>query len=690
MILNRLILKNFRQFEGDDNRLDFSVKGDKHVTLIFASNGVGKTTILSAIVWCLYGGKEIEYGDQKDIFLNKNTFANLPENGEKEVEVILTFNNRKDLYTVKRSVIVKKVDNQQQNIRFNPVQVEINNIPQNNGQERIDNVLSNAMHGYFFFKGEGVGKYADSTKAKLVQQGIKNIMKIDTREQALKLIDAVRKQFNKEASDLQTNLGEHDAPEARRKEVEEQKEKLEQQKSALEKKIEAFDELLKENQESLSKVHSTKALTQQAQAYKDNIEKLTKELQLLEMEQKTLITKSAYLALSHEVFNTTSIMIANKQKAGELPIIGIGKEYIENLLRNHECICGTKFNDGDEHHQALLKVRDSATAKGNIEASVSALGNFVEAYKGSRHTFEKDFQRNFEKITETEDSLDKLYHQLNAIEKKIEQGLPEEDNLMTKRKELQQGRDDAKENHTRCDIELEQLTKVLQEIQRQIDTASVQNQDLARLRHRVAFCEQAIEMLTYENAIEIETIRQELTARLKRRFEEILHSNKTAELDEEFKLRILENDQVTAKSDGEDKLISLIFISTLIDMARERENNKDAKAIDPGAGIYPIVIDSPYGEFDSVYKKNISEAVKTLAPQVIILLNQEHWNEGQTLGPIFEDSLAHQYALIAHRPKLDILDSEKNVLRIGHGPLIDLEVQDDREFTTIQRIEVTQ
>jgi DNA sulfur modification protein DndD len=116
--------------------------------------------------------------------------------------------------------------------------------------------------------------------------------------------------------------------------------------------------------------------------------------------------------------------------------------------------------------------------------------------------------------------------------------------------------------------------------------------------------------------------------------------------------------------------------------------SKGSSTIDPGAGIYPIVIDSPYGEFDTVYKKNISEAVKTLAPQVIILLNQEHWNEGHTLGPIFENSLAHQYALIAHRPKLDILDSERNVLRIGNAPKIELEVQDDREYTSIQRIEV--
>lgn len=688
MILKRLILNDFRQFEGRNNKLDFSIRDGKHVTLIFASNGVGKTTILSAIVWCLYGGKTIEYGDQKDVFLNKNTFNDMLDNTETTVEVILTFEDREEEYTIKRSVIVKKVNGEQENIKFNVPAVTIDNVPQNNGQDRIDNVLSDAMHGYFFFKGEGVGKYADSKKPKLVQNGIKNIMKIDTREKALELIKSTRKQFENEASELQQRLGNTNVPESKKREIEEKIDLIELQINELDKKIEAYDILIKENQESLSKVHSTKALTQQAESCKVEIKKAKDDISLLVEEQKSLITKSSYLALSDEVFGLTNKLLDSKRKAGELPIIGIGEEYINNLLKNHMCICGTNFNDGDEHHQALLKVKNSATAKSNIEASVSALGSFVEAHKNSRTNFGIEFNKILTKITEKESFLSTKEEHLHSLEKKIEDGLPAEDNLMKRSKELQSERDEAKTKQTRLEVELEALRKDLNDIQKQIQTATVHNQDLGKLRKRVAFCEQAMELLSKENAIEIEKIRQELTVRLQKRFAQILHANKTAELDDNFVLNILENSKPTPKSDGEDKLISLIFISTLIEMAKDREMAKGSSTIDPGAGIYPIVIDSPYGEFDTVYKKNISEAVKTLAPQVIILLNQEHWNEGHTLGPIFENSLAHQYALIAHRPKLDILDSERNVLRIGNAPKIELEVQDDREYTSIQRIEV--
>lgn len=78
MILQRLIMNDFRQFE-NNNRMDFPPIGDKHVNIVFASNGVGKTTILTAIVWCLYGGKKLPYGDLSEQFLNKNSFERLKE-----------------------------------------------------------------------------------------------------------------------------------------------------------------------------------------------------------------------------------------------------------------------------------------------------------------------------------------------------------------------------------------------------------------------------------------------------------------------------------------------------------------------------------------------------------------------------------------------------------------------------------
>lgn len=688
MIFKRLIIKNFRQFEGEDHILDFNPVGDKHVTLIFASNGVGKTTILSAIDWCLYGGKEIIYGDKdhRGIFLNKNVFEQMTENEEKVVEVILTFEDRNHDYVIKRSMIVKKVNGKQEN-RLNEPEVTIDRETQWDGQKRIENVLSKAMREYFFFKGEGVRKYADGSDPKLVQKGIKNIMKIDFREEAKSLIEKVRKKFEKEVAELQQKQGAQDIPEARKKVVEDEIESYQVEISKLTDDIATFSDMLADNQLKLSEIEATKKLYQQVEQYQLQIQKIDLESKEIIDEQKSLVANGAYLALAQDMISTTHEILENKRHNGELPIIGIGKEFLEKLIADHKCICGEEFIDGDTHYLELQKMIERATAKTGIEASVSSLGVFAAANLEKRAQFEHTFKKLNNNLKNKRDEKNKFEQLLQAVEDKIESELPDEENLIRRKNEILEDKRKAETQKIKRETQLEGLEQELKEINNKIATTSVHDKEIVRLRNRVAYCQQAIDMLQTENEREIDNIRRELTKRLQDRYSRILHADKTAELDEDFKLNILEKGQSTSKSDGENKLISLIFISTLIDMAREKENKKNDGDIDPGAGIYPIVIDSPYAELDSVYKKSISETVKTLAPQVIILMNQAYWNEDNTISRIFEGSVAHQYALVAHRTKLNVIDNDRNILKLPNHENIELEVQDTKEYVTIQKIE---
>lgn len=58
MILEKLVLDNFRQFYGRQE-IVFSQSDDKNVTIIHAENGFGKTTLLNAFLWVLYGKRSL-------------------------------------------------------------------------------------------------------------------------------------------------------------------------------------------------------------------------------------------------------------------------------------------------------------------------------------------------------------------------------------------------------------------------------------------------------------------------------------------------------------------------------------------------------------------------------------------------------------------------------------------------------
>lgn len=686
MILQRLIMNNFRQFQ-NSNKIDFTPRGDKHVNIVFASNGVGKTTILTAINWCLYGGKKLYYGDLKDQFLNNNTFIKLAEGEQTKVSVTLSFEDRGKKYLIIRSVIVEKENGKQENKDFS-LEVLIDNEKQHYGQQRIDAVLGSAMKEYFFFDGEGIGKLADASRPELIQKGIKNVMKIDTRQSALSLIQKAKQTFDKESTKIQTKNGITDIPEERIGRIEGElniaKEKLDETKD----NRDTFEKILQEINKNLLKIKDVKKEAEQKQRFEKELEQADKDLENLLNEQKDLITKKAYLALSKNALTNVSSILEEKQKKGELPLLGIGRHFIEELLQKHRCICGEEFTDGDEHYQHLKEIMNRATVKSEIEGSLSSLGTFVETHKNDNRDFLKLLERNIQETENIKSCKSQLEQKLEEIIDEIEEGLPgTEENLATKQKEVKQDIEKEIKLIGKLEADIEKLEDDLKKAKHDLVVSTTLSEEVKLIRDRIQYCDQAITLLEEKNKEEIDDIRKELSIRLEKRFNSMLHSEKRAILDESFCLTIIGNDgQPSAKSRGEDKLISLIFISTLIDYAREKENEMQNDSLSVGAGIYPIVVDSPYGEFDTVYKKIISHALKDLAPQVIILLSQEQWSEDIEL--IFSDSLANAYRLIAHRPKLSRIQNERNKLYFIRQTF-DLEIQDDTEYTTIERLGVS-
>ena len=58
MKLSRIKMKNFRQFYGHQE-ITFSDDDEQNVTVVHAENGVGKTTLLNAVLWAMYGKQRL-------------------------------------------------------------------------------------------------------------------------------------------------------------------------------------------------------------------------------------------------------------------------------------------------------------------------------------------------------------------------------------------------------------------------------------------------------------------------------------------------------------------------------------------------------------------------------------------------------------------------------------------------------
>lgn len=91
-------------------------------------------------------------------------------------------------------------------------------------------------------------------------------------------------------------------------------------------------------------------------------------------------------------------------------------------------------------------------------------------------------------------------------------------------------------------------------------------------------------------------------------------------LDRHYQLRLFdERGLEMAKSTGENQLLGLAFTGAIAKYVKEREKD-DNDILLPGT-VAPLVVDSPFGHLDEVYRGGVAELLPTLASQVILLVS---------------------------------------------------------------------
>ncbi len=149
--------------------------------------------------------------------------------------------------------------------------------------------------------------------------------------------------------------------------------------------------------------------------------------------------------------------------------------------------------------------------------------------------------------------------------------------------------------------------------------------------------------------VELENYRAHSRDSLVSKVDEIL--KKTArrdyyvQINDQFNLDMFYGNTTKAvsKSSGENQLLSLAFIASLIGFAAERKNDT-SKLLKPGTTA-PLLLDSPFGQLDPSYRKSTAAFLPGLAEQVILLVSKSQGDLDviDALG----DRVGSEYVLIS-------------------------------------------
>jgi len=649
MKFEHIKIKNFRQYYGDQ-KVYFSKSNEQNVTIIHGENGFGKTAFLNALQWCLYG--KITLPDP-DILISERAESVAVEGAGLQVLVELRFRDSNKDYTVTRKSLGVK-----RNGRFDPrnetftvsyIDEAGRSKESKNPQVTIDQILPSGMAPYFFFDGERIDQMGGRDGAKEIQEAIKNIMGLELLERGVAHLKDVQKIFSKELEDcgsqeIQEQLKRKREFEGPLKAKEEEKQNIDNNIEALSRQKETLEEKLRRNQE-----------TKELQNEKDNLVKRKSELQGLisakENEIRELCSRRGFLAFSKPLIDKVSDEIERRRVKGEIPS-GIKQQFVIDLLDLGVCICERCLDEGTESYESVRKWLDKSGDK-DLEDAFSQTCAYIKLLEELRTELFVSLRMKRGELEELLSRLESLDEQLDQIDAKLDGKDSEEIHSL----------------HSRC-IEIEAeiprqhvalgevcnqintIKKNMYDIDLEIEKIKVKEGKADTAKRRMHACNDAKDIIGEIYTQVAKTVRSDCQAKISEIYSQFLKKPYKAILQENYELNIVktigEEERSVALSQGERQVTSLSFIGALVHIAKR--NYEEKKKFYFG-GIYPIVMDSPFGQLDPEHRKNIAEGIPTLAPQVVLMVAKQQWSD--EIRTALAPRVGKEYTLQNFNPKND-------------------------------------
>lgn len=627
MIIKRLELYNFRQYIGHQ-AIEFSTDKEKNVTVLIGINTAGKTTIVRAFEWCLYG----KNGFEDEVLLNKEVRDNMNVGDQQDTWVSVTFIHDEKVYTLKRTFTYvcneRHIEDDSITVGLNKKPTEQLNLEylQSDGQtktpinrenisESMDRVLPKDLSDYFFFGGERISGIANRTD---LSKAIRGLMRLDVLENARTHLSAVQKSFEKsiDTSGDATAQKAKDSLETYKKQLEqyegeagnaqEQVEYWRQQES------EFNAQLAKSNIEEIKK----------AQADRERIAAtITGEEKKLEEAKKSLVDafNNRPFAFFGMPMIKQSLELLETVKESTECVPGMDQDAIDYLLARGFCICGTRLDTGTSPHQNVMAERRKLPPE-HIGSVVMNYKNKSEGYLSGNENYFDTISTKYKETRMIKRSLGDLY---DEQKKKSELILDDTDakiiemkrkNAYTNYMEAQSDLNQINANIGRCKDNIRNCESAIDKYAK----SSTKNQRIARL---ISYSQAVYAWLdsTYKEKESI--VRSELQRRVNDNFSKMYHGERSIIIDDKYRVRY--SDIKTEESDGLKAVKSFAFIASLVSMAKDKILDDEAMKL---GQVYPLVMDAPFSNVDEIHIDNICKILPHTANQVIMAVMKKDWD----------------------------------------------------------------
>jgi DNA sulfur modification protein DndD len=654
MKIKQITFKDFRQFYGEQT-IHFSHDNRRNVTIVFGTNGAGKTTILNAIQWVLYETFSKDFEEQNRL-VNDLTMSATTEGHPASAYVEIQFEHARKEYVMRRTAHVISEHGIQKITNTN---VTLHVTDSSGANHRVDspNALIGTMFPqrlseFFFFNGERLGENAGFGFSNLRDE-VKSVMGLVKFERGIRHLGSVRDNFMSELAALKDD-NELQKLGPRLKKISNDRDlELEKLKGIIEEQ-ERLSERISEIQGSLRDHEYSREL----QLQRDGLEALSKAAvdrrEKAKKERRKALNQSSSLPFMGEMAELTVQNSEDLRIRGELPR-AIKVQFIDDLLGEGSCICGTPLTEGSHEHANVSQWRLKAGHAESEEAwikSAAFASNFPNALSGF-----------IESIRALNDRISQADTDENAAEQKLTEvaiqlrniNLLEVQNLESTLTSLTDQRDDAIRRGAISGQEIVEFDEEIKEINSQISRASANDAQTRLVVRRIDAIDGAKLLLQKEFDIRMEWVRSRLESGLKETYNGIINHEYIPHVDENLALTLKQevggHNITAAKSTAETHSLYLSFIAQLSKLNREIPGANPSSSV-PNHDQFPIVMDAAFGDFDTGPKRRLLNALPKLSHQIIIFVSKDQGKSG--VESALEDYCGKKIVLSLHSNKEDL------------------------------------
>ncbi len=643
MILKRIRLKNFRQFYGEQE-IEFSNESNNNITTILGENGCGKTGIYRAMIFCLYGEKNLSNekkhlkdGKQDQVHLVNLNYLEEHKGQVCFAEVEIELSNDKKTYVITRKIAAKKSEiddsikeNEELDVSMQIIDekgnysprvitdsIEVSNI--------VNEMLDKGLKDFFFFDGEQIESLSKTDKEmrEAIKEGITKLLQIDHLTTAINIVEKSKQAQQRVVrnsnpnSELTRLLEEIKETKNRIEEKRNEKDSKTKEYNENQKTIETIEEKRKKNsslKQIYEKIHSIEGTrNSQNDSLKQNLG-LMKDIVCLSGSSMILddyMIKAAK-TLENSMDNNISVLLPTNQ--------------LEEMLKTKRCLCcNREFHDGDIsdiYIKQMLKLQEKI---GN-QKDISSIVNEINRARSSNDRNKKSITDYLNRIESLKSSIESFNKEIQDYKKEINSSSMKESelaNLANAYAQLTAKQEGLHKDIIILDKDIADLIEGLKEKEEEYKKIEQEQKNNDKEVEKLGYLDNLCNLFTSIKEKYSKKMREKLSNEATQNFRELI-----ADKDKNLinRIEIGDNYEIIVKgwdntsilqdiSSGQRQIVSLAVIVGLAQIACNNDIN------------IPLFMDTPFGRVSSENRSNTISCLSKKVGQWILLVTDTEMTE---------------------------------------------------------------